>query len=236
MTAFEPFNTTRDWRARGYIMRTPPLMLVAYDPAGDGKDRDAVVMIGREELQHGEVWDPDFAVMTMFRVQMAFEMPPAFEFPDKLAMLLNLHTQLRSWQAKGRIVNYVFCPETNGVGYAMASTLRSKIGNHVQPYVTVARITDDRVIESRTAMPRMAGLDHMRVLAETHCLKMARGAPGAQELTKQMDAFVWRRPGRPEAIEGQHDDMVMAAAGAIWIGSKVIPPILKARSFRQRTH
>jgi hypothetical protein len=231
MTAFQPFNTVADWRARGYAMRTPPLILVGYDPAGDGKDRDALSMVAREEHQHGEPWDPDFGVATIYRLLQAYRMPQSMEFPDKLAMILKLNSELTRWMYVGRSAGHVICIETNGVGYAMASSLRQKIGARVAPYVTVARVTDDRIIEKRTAMPRMAALDHMRVLAETHCLKIAKGAPGGREFIKEMQAFVWGS-GRPEAQEGQHDDIVMSVCGALWIGSKVIPPLLKAQTFK----
>lgn len=234
MADFIPFNTTDDWRSRGFTMRTAPLILVAHDAAGDGDDRDAVVMLAREEHQHGEPWDPDFGVMTIYRVLMAYRMPQSMEFPDKLAMLLSTHSSLLRWKYSGRSSGHAFCIETNGVGYAMASSLRSKIGSGamVVPYVTVARLSDDRVIEKKTAMPRLAALDHMRVLTETHCLKVAKGAPGGKDLASEIGSMVWRGPGRPEAEQGQHDDMVMACCGALWIGSKVIPPILKAQKFR----
>lgn len=231
MSEFQAFNTVKDWRSKGYVMRTPPLILVGYDPAGDGKDFDALSMVAREEHQHGEPWDPDFAVATIFRVMMAYRMPKSMEFPDKLAMILRLNSQLNGWMYANRSAGHVICVETNGVGYAMTSSLRQKIGAKVMPYVTVARVTDDRVIQMRTAMPRMAALDHMRVLAETHCLKVAKGAPGGKDLVREVHSFVWG-PARPEALEGQHDDIVMSVCGALWIGSKVIPPLLKAQSFK----
>lgn len=227
--AISQFNTQEEWKERGYMLRTPPLVLVGYDPAGDGDDRDALVMIAREEHQKGEPWDPDFAVLMLFRVLMAHRMRPDLEFPDKLAMLLRLHRQLRGWTNAGRASKHVFCCETNGVGYAMASSLRDHIEGNVIGYTTVANSNDKPVVDKRIAMPRLASLDNLRVLAETHSLKMAKKAPGAQLLVQEMSSFVWARPGRPEAMAGQHDDLVMAAAGACWIGTKIIPPFLKAR-------
>lgn len=234
MTDFQPFNTTADWQARGYRLRTPPLILVGYDTSGDGDDKDALTMVAREEHQHGEPWDPDFAVMTMYRVLMAHRMAPQLEFPDKLAMLMRLHRQLNGWVNVGRSSGHVFTVETNGVGWAMSSSLRQKIGNKVVPYTTVGKLSEDRYVERKTSMPRLAALDNLRVLAETHCLKVAKGAPGAKDLAQEMGAFVWRAPGRPEALQGQHDDLVMSVCGAVWIGSKVIPPLLKQASYRER--
>lgn len=226
------FNTGEDWKSRGFRMRMPPLILATYDPAGDGDDRDALVMMAREEHQQGECWDPDFAVQMVFRVLMVHQMPSTFEFPDKLAMLLRLHRELGRWQRMGRCKRHVFGVETNGVGYAMGSSLRNAIGNHVLTYHTASQTaTDSAYSDKRITMPRLPALDHLRVLAETHSLKIASDAPGKEILAKEMASFVWRRPGRPEAIEGQKDDTVMAAAGGCWIGAKVLPPFLKHKRF-----
>lgn len=222
------FNTLADWKSRGFHMRTPPLIIPCFDSAGDGDDRDALVMVAREEHQQGETWDPDFAVQIMFRLLLVHQMPNTFEFPDKLAMLLKLHRELIRWQNMGRCKKHVFAIETNGVGYAMGSAMRKAVGNHVITYHTVGSdATDMPFVNKRLSMPRLPALDHLRVLAETHCLKIAKDAPGKAIFEKEMASFVWARPGRPAAIEGQRDDTVMATAGACWIGAKVLPPFLK---------
>jgi hypothetical protein len=234
MSNVSQFNSTAEWKDRGFYLRTPPLVLVGYDPAGDGDDRDALVMVAREEHQKGEPHDPDFAVLMLFRLLMAHRMSPDLEFPDKLAMLLRLHRQLRGWTNIGRAANHVFCIETNGVGYAMASSLREAIQHNVVGYVTVGSSSEKPFTEKKVAMPRLAALDNLRVLAETHALKLAKDAPGRHMIIQEMSSFVWRGPGRPEAIEGQHDDIVMAMAGACWIGSRIIPPMLKAQKVTRR--
>jgi len=228
--AFQAFNTNKDWQKRGFHMRTPPLILVGYDSSGDGDDRDALVMNSREEHQRGEPHDPDFAVLTKYRLLMFHQMETHLEFPDKLAMLLNLHRQLNAWQAVGRCSQHIFCVETNGVGWSMASSLRSKTGLQVAGYTTVGNLSEDRYREKKLSMPRLTALDYMRVLMETHCLKVAPGAPGAAAFANEVSSFVWAGKGRPEAIQGQRDDLVMAACGTCWIGGKVIPPLLKAKS------
>lgn len=234
MAAFEAFNTAKDWQERGFRLRTPPLILCGYDAAGGGDDRDALVMLQREEHQKGETWDPDFAVLTMYRLLMAYRMPPDFEFPDKLAMLLRLNIQLNNWRGRGRIHDHVFCIETNGVGYAMASSLGTKIGHKVIKYTTVSTLSEDRVVQKNISMPRLAALDHMRVLLETHAFKVAKDATGNKDFAREVNSFVWHQKNAPAAIAGQHDDLVMAACGAVWIGSRIIPPILKAEKFRKR--
>lgn len=234
------FNTIKDWRDLGFHMRQPPMMLACYDPAGDGTDRDALVLLAREEHQKGEPHDPDFGVVMMFRVLMAHRLSPDLEFPDKLAQLLRLHRELAGWQGAGKAHQHVFCVETNGVGYAMGSSLRSKLGNRVLTYTTVGNSRDDPYTDKKLSMPRLASLDNLRVLAETHSLKLARDAPGRELLVREMSSFVWRRPGRPEALEGQHDDLVMALAGGCWMGTRVLPPILRAKVYnaagRRRLH
>lgn len=228
---YEGFNTVKDWKDRGYHMRTPPLILVGYDSSGDGDDRDALTMVAREEHQRGEEHDPDFAVVTMFRVLMAHRLPQSLEFPDKLAKLLSLHKSLATWRDTGRAAEHVFCIETNGVGHAMGSSLRQWIGGNVVTYNTVGRMSSEPYEAKQVSMPRLAALDNMRVLAETHVLKVAKDAPGSKDLINEMGAFVWRRPGRPEALSGQHDDLVLSLCGALWIGTKVIPPILRQKKY-----
>lgn len=228
------FNTHEDWREKGFNLRQPPVIIVCYDPAGSGDDRDAIVLLSREEHQKGEPHDPDFAVAIKFRVMGAMRLPPEFEFPDKLARLLGLHRQLTGWGNAGRCYTHFFSIETNGVGWALGSALRSKIGTQVICYTTVGAVSEKPWAGGQISMPRLAALDHMRVLMESHLLKVVPNAPGATELAKEMGAFVWARPGRPEALAGQHDDMVMALCGGCWVGTKIIGPSLKAVSYPRR--
>lgn len=229
----EVFNSDADWRDRGFYLRAPPIVFVAYDPAGDGSDRDALVVLSREEHQKGEPEDPDFAVEMKFRVMMAQRMPMDFEYPDKLARILAIHKQLTRWRASGRIYAHVLCIESNGVGWGMASDLRSKIGEAVIPYTTIGSTTDKPYGGAKVTMPRLAALDHMRIMLETHHCKIIPEAPGAKDLASEMNSFVWRRPGRPEAMDGQKDDLVMAMCGGIWIGTKIVGPSLKAAPKRR---
>lgn len=222
------FNSDEDWRARGFHLHKPPIIIVCYDPAGDGSDRDAVLVIQREEHQRGEPHDPDFAVEMKFRVLMAQRLPVDYEFPDKVAKLLAIHRQLLRWQAGGRISHHAFVVESNGVGWGLASDLRSKIGAYVLPYTTIGSKNDQPYGGDKITMPRLAALDWLRIMMETHHLKIIPNAPGSKELASELNSFVWRRPGRPEAMQGQKDDLVMALCGGVWVGSKIIGPSLKA--------
>lgn len=230
----EIFNSAAELRSKGFTLRDPPLNIVSYDPAGDGKDNDSLVLVAREEWRRGELYDPDLAVEFIFRAQLAYRMEMGLELPDKLAKLLALNRMLNKAQIKGTEAGHVFCVETNGVGYGIASSLRSKLKSQVYTYVTVGRATEKSWQEQRLAMPRLPALDNLRMLMELHRLKSVRGGPGIEQLVEELNAFVWRTAGRPEAMLGAKDDLVMALAGACWIGSKIIPPLIKQQRFPSR--
>lgn len=223
------FNSAADLRTRGFRLIVPPVTIVNFDPAGDGDDNDGVVAISREEHQRGEVYDPDFAVEFVYRLLLAHRMSKDLEFPDKLAVLLNLDRRLKSWTNSGRQSGHVMCVETNGVGYGYASSMSRATATRVIPYATVGKVssTNTPPLDAKVSMPRLKALDNFRILIETGYFKVAKNAPGADHLNEELNAFVWRGRNRPEAMEGQRDDLVMATTGALWIGSKVLPPVLK---------
>jgi hypothetical protein len=228
------FNTAHDLRKRGFQLMTPPVTLVCMDPSGDGDDFDAIVALSREEHQRGHTHDPDFAVEFVYRVLMAHRLQQSWEFPDKLASLLALDRTLRGWTLAGRQQAHFFAIETNGVGYGYASSLAKKTTTKVMPYATVGKIgsTYRPPGNAKYAMPRLDALDNLRILVETGYIKIAPDCPGKKELQDEMAAFVWRKQNRPEAMVGQHDDLVMALAGATWAASKILPPILKSTTMR----
>lgn len=230
----EVFNSDADWRERGFHLRTPPVTILNYDPAGDGDDRDALVVVNREEHQRGEPYDPDFAVEMKYRLLMCQRMPQDFEFPDKLARLLALSRRLTQWQVSGRCHTHVMGVESNGVGWGLASALKTKLGHIVIPYSTIGSSTEKPFTGAKVSMPRLAALDNLRIQMETHHLKVIPDAPGAEDIIREMNSFVWRRPGRPEAMTGQKDDLVMALCGAVWIGSKILTPVLRAAPKSER--
>lgn len=223
------FANADDLKERGFQLLEPPVTIVAVDPSGDGDDRDGVVAVSREEHQKGMPHDPDFAVEYLYRIMLAHQLPQEYEFPDKLAALLALDKKLVSWTGQRRQRKHFFVFETNGVGYGYASSFSRKSSTTTIPYATVGKISNSGRAPSRAkiAMPRLEALDNTRILMETGYLKAAANAPGIDVLNKQMQAFVWRGKNRPEAMAGQRDDLVLALTGALWIGSKVIPPVLK---------
>jgi len=222
-------------RERGFVLKTPPFYIVALDPAGDGADNNAVVMLGREEHARGDPVDPDFAVEFMLRVKMAMRMSQDLEFSDILAQLYSLHRYLLGLRAKGASSGHLFAVETNGVGFGYEAQLREKVGSErVIGYTTVGTKSDDTEVGKKLTMPRLAGLDNLRVQIESGHLKLEQDAPGSKELEAEFRSFVWRSPGRPEALDGHRDDLVMATAGATWMATKLIPPMLKQASFRDR--
>jgi hypothetical protein len=225
------FNSAAELRSRGYTLRDAPFNIVGYDPAGDGKDRDSLVLVSREEWRRGELWDPDLSVEFIFRVLLAHRMAPDLELPDKLAQLLALNRQLLAWKTEGKSAGHAFTVETNGIGYGVHQGMREKISSPVIGYTTIGSVSDKAHHTHKITMPRLPALDLLRALMELHRLKSVRGAPGIDVLIQELNAFVWRKPGRPEAMIGAHDDLVLALAGAIWIGSKIIPPMTKQKKF-----
>lgn len=222
------FNSAKDLKDRGFFLRVPPVTIVTLDPSGDGDDYDGLVAVSREEHQRGEVHDPDFAVEYVFRVLMAHRLPKDWEFPDKLAAVLNLDRMLRAWTSQKRQTAHFICVETNGVGYGYASSISRKTNTKVIPYATVGNVSDNRPpSDAKVAMPRLKALDNTRILMETGYLKMAPNGPGMDNLKAELQAFVWRGKNRPEAMAGQRDDLVLALTGALWVGTKVLPPVLK---------
>ena len=230
-------HNAADLKDRGFQLLTPPVTFISFDPAGDGDDRDALVGLSREEHQKGEPHDPDFSVEFVFRVLMAHRLPQDWEFPDKLGALLSLDRQLRAWRGQGRHSEHFFCVETNGVGYGYASSMSRKTSTRVIPYVTVGNANAARApqADARISMPRLKALDNLRILMETGYVRRTKDGPGMKMLEDEMNAFVWRGKGRPEAMAGQTDDLVMALTGAVWMASNVVPPVLKQARVRNPT-
>ena len=214
-------------RERGFQLLTPPVSIASLDPSGDGEDYDGLVVVSREEHQRGEPNDPDFAVEFVYRLLMAHRLPRDWEFPDKLAAVFQLDRNLQRWTSQKRQSAHFMCFETNGVGYGYASSFARKSTTKVIPYATVGRVTNVAPVNAKVAMPRLEALDNLRILMETGYFQLAKGAPGAKEFNNELQAFVWRGRNRPEAMQGQHDDLILAATGATWIGSKILPPLLK---------
>jgi len=222
-------RTGRLLRERGFSLQTPPFAVVALDPSGSGDDHHALSLIYREEWQKGENYDPDFAVEKMHRIQLAKRLPQTLEFVDVLATMLRLARHLSHETELARLSGWLMVVETNGVGHGYAEALRAKLQpRHVLRIFTTAGLDQKPVVEDKTTMPRMAGLDLVRMLMETHYLRAAKGAEGMEHLAAELQTFVWRTKNRPEAMAGQHDDLVMALALAVWTAEKLVPPLLRA--------
>lgn len=224
--------TRKELRERGFAMRDAPLALLVYDPAADGDDHDGLIILSREEHRRGELHDPDLAVEMIYRVLMAQYMPRELEFQDKAAKILSLHRSMRAWTNRGKMAEHMVLVETNGVGWPMQSFLKDKLGFRLRPYTTtstlIGRPSGAPHQSKMWAMPRLAALDHLRMQMDLQRLKTEEDAPGASLLIKEFNSFIWASKNRPEAIQGQHDDLIMPLAAGCWFGSKVIPPLVKA--------
>lgn len=219
-----------EMKARGFRMRQPPLGLLVYDPAGDGDDHDGIVLLSREEHQRGELIDPDLSVEMIYRLMHCEYLPPEQEFQDKAARIFALHRAMVGWRDRGYMHGHVVLIETNGVGWPMFSFLKSRLGSLVAGYHTVGTLAAKPVQSIGLAMPRLQALGYMRMMLELQRLKSEKDEMerrGIKKFTNELNAFVWKSKGRPEAISGQHDDLIMPAAAGLWFGSHAIPPLVK---------
>lgn len=228
-------NTVREFNHYGYYLQTPPVSLIVLDPAGDGNDGNGIVWMDREEYQKGEPEDPDFSVIPVNRIKFAAQLDSAMEWSDVMARLLALHRFMLLRERRGLSFRYFITVEVNGVGYGYANHLKEKVGTKkIIKVTTVGGQKEEAHNETGFIMPRLPGLDHLRMRIEGHTFKIDKTAPGLDILNSQMRSFVWLKKGRPEALPGQRDDLVMSSAIGNWTLSKIIPPALKAKRFTQR--
>ena len=221
-------------------MREPPFAIVAFDPAGDGEDENAVALYLREEFERGERHEMGFEHQMIMRLHLIETLRQDLEFPEVLASMLRLYRWLYNMKLQGRIYNFVIVVETNGVGHGYYHSLRNAIGGRVYGQYTVGGDHEKPINEEKLVMPRMAGLDHFRYCIETHTIKIARDpasgqlAQGADKFRTQMNSFVWKGPKRPQAMEGQKDDLIMAGAIGNWFGTKVLPTVVTASAMTRK--
>ncbi len=229
-------NTAKLLEAEGFALVERPFCIAAFDPAGQGADHPALIVLEREEWQRGEPLEPRFAVKTFCRVRRAERMPAATELPDALARLFRLCKVLIGETA---YCGWKLAIEQNGIGAAYVSALRRRLPlGTLVGVTTIATLGDGRQRDAPCApsgwvMPRQAGLDALRAALEWQAIKVATDAPGAKDLTREMRSFVWKGR-RPEAQEGAHDDLVMALALAHWVATRIVPPVLKQQRGLQR--
>lgn len=211
-------------------MREPGLTMCVYDPAGEGKDNDAVVIMQREEWRRGELYDAELAMEYVMRILMCEYMNVNWTLNQKVARLLAMERAMRKWENKKKSAGSVMMIETNGVGYGAASLLKDKVPTTttIRGYQTVARTDNKSFQAGNLSMPRLAALDNTRMLLDLDRIKAVKDAPGMDLFVQELNSFVWASARRPEAIAGQKDDLIMALTGACWFGTKVIPPITKA--------
>lgn len=227
-------NSTKALNDLGFYNKEPPIAFLTLDPSGDGEDNNALVLMFREEFERGERYDIGYEHQMIYRFAMMHRLRSDMEFPEVLAALLRAWRVLVGMRDRGRIGDYAIIVETNGVGHGYYHSVRSKVGDRVLGVYTSGGDKDSAVNQSKIIMPRMAGLDNFRLLLEQQQVKLAIHpetgvqAPGATAFKSELGSFVWRGPKKPEALAGQKDDLVMAAAIGAWVASKLYPPVAKA--------
>lgn len=220
----------------GFRLRRAPTVLFSLDPSGEGDDRTGLSIIERHELELGEPDEPKFAVEHAFMIRHVERLPRDMEFPDVMALLLAYHKGML--KRPKAVQRHWFAIEVNGVGWPFYSQLHNLCGpGFVIPVVTTGS-ADDRPYgeeDNRPRMPRMAGLDLFRVMLQLQRIMIVPGAKGADELVREMRSFVFNGR-RPEAAEGEHDDLIFSSVLGVWVGARIIPPTARAKPTRERLH
>lgn len=213
----------------GFKRYEPPLAIVAIDNSAEGDDRTGLTMTLRLELERGERTDPDFEVEHSFLLRHAEYLDRGMAEPDKITLLHAWHRHLDGMRMNKKVCSHVFVIERNGVGVGMYQHLQRVVGmEYVLPIMTTGSQNDLPWSEgAKWVFPRAAGLDWFRYILAIERLKLNSTTRGADLMVHELESFTYKGR-RPEAIEGAHDDLVMSAALAIWAGTKIIPPIVKA--------
>lgn len=219
----KPILTPPQLHEQGYRLYKAPVSIIAFDPAGRGNAFPALTWIDREEWQRGEVWDPDLSVQLLYRLHFAHRLPRDGEYVDFLAAIMRLDSLMGQRINRGLCTHSAIVIETNGVGWPAYSQLSTskRVQSEVLGVTTTGTTSRKSADKSRLTMPRMAGLDLLRVMIETQRFKLRPDIPGAKEFETETKSFVWKNA-RPEALAGQNDDIVMSVAHGVWAGEHYI--------------
>lgn len=221
--AYDTLVSTDQLQSDGFRQRSAPVAVLAMDPAGDGKDRTALTLTEREAWVRGEPYDPDVRLIYRLVWRIGTLFPVNAEFPFVNASVYSAMNRLRTAVSVGNLSEAVLAVECNGVGWGYASDLRTKLPKgSVMPITTTGGNYDHAMERRGYTMPRKPAADNFRVLMETGRWITAPEAPMADALKSEMDSFIWRN-GKPQAAEGQHDDLVMSSIIGSWVASKLIP-------------
>jgi hypothetical protein len=211
----------------GFRRRKAPVTLLVLDPSGEGDDRNGFGIIERHELELGLPHDKQYQMEQMFVVRHVERLDRGMEFPDVISLILAYHKGLL--KLPKRIARHWIVVETNGVGYGYASMLKKLCGSeYVIPIVTTGS-PDDRAVtdDNQPRMPRMAGLDLLRMMLQLQRAMVLPNVKGADLLVSELRTFVYHGR-KPQAMDGAHDDLVMMFALGVWAGVKLIPPVSRA--------
>lgn len=213
----------------GFRRKMPPLAIVSVDNSAEGNDRTGLTATYRLELERGERYDTKFAVEHAFLIRHAEYLDRSLAEPDKLTLLHAWHRHYLNRAMNKKVCGHIFVIERNGVGVGMYQHLQREIGSdYVLPIMTVGSQNDKPWSEGAGwIFPRQPGLDWYRYMVDLERVKVNSTTHGANLMVHELQSFVYTGK-RPEAMEGAHDDLIMSNALAIWAGTKIIAPFVKA--------
>jgi hypothetical protein len=231
--------TLKELRAAGFQEKGPTTEILAFDPAGAGADSPGLVWVTRRTFILGDYpYEPDSSAQPIMRIRAAVAMVPDSSYAEQEARCLTWHRRMMAAQRADQVEQHAVCIETNGVGFALGDQLKRKIGKFCLPYTTVAA-ADKTFKGGKVLMPRGPALGLLRAHMVMHRLKASDDAIGMEDLGRQLDSFLRseKKNGKPEAMAGEHDDLVLPLAACCWMSNRILPlrlPTDPAAGYRRR--
>jgi hypothetical protein len=127
----------------------------------------------------------------------------------------------------------VLVVDQTGVGRAVVELLLDGLRGRVTCTVQMVTLTTGHGITAGEGcgllVPKKELVGALQVLLQTRRIQIASGLAEAPLLVKELENFrvnvTLARNDSPESWrEGQHDDLVLAAALAAWLGERALPP------------
>ena len=148
-------------------------------------------------------------------------------YPDVVAEVGDLLSRLEARRPAGRPAEArLLVVDQTGVGRPVVDLFRAAGGACLQPVTITAGHQAGRAEDGSWHVPKKHLVGTVQVLLQQRRLAIPRGLPDAALLTRELENFrvkvtlaghetfeAWR--------EGQHDDLVLAAALACWAGERL---------------
>jgi hypothetical protein len=180
----------------------------------------ALAALGRQRLQPA---DPP-ATRPTYALRHLQRFPPGTSYPTIMAAVVAL------LQTPALHFAWLLADIT-GVGQAVLELLRDGLRVGVNCTFSPVVLTAGGAVTTGPnggfAVPKANLVGTLQVLLQTRRLQIASALPEAATLVRELETYRPRVPlGRPDDTiwrDGAHDDLVLAAALAAWVGEWVLP-------------